>query len=107
MIKTVRYTACIPQKLPVQQVCTSCANKFEDLAVCDFPFSESEIKIITVCVTCQLLITEHEKRKHNIPSQSIKMTAQWAKREIQAFFYLVHLKSSCFQMPLLLPVANS
>lgn len=29
---------------------------------------------------CQLLITEHEKRKHNIPGQCIKMTAQWAKR---------------------------
>lgn len=56
---------------------------------------------------CQLLITEHEKRKHNIPGQSIKMTAQWAKRGIQAFFNLLPLKSSCFQMPFLLPVANS
>lgn len=61
MITTARYTACIPQKLPVQQVCTSCANKSKDLAVCGFPFSESEIKIITLCVACQLLIIEHEK----------------------------------------------
>lgn len=56
---------------------------------------------------CQLLIPEHEKRKHDILIQSITMTAQWPKRGIQAFFHLFHLKSSCFQMPLLLPVANS
>lgn len=47
---------------------------------------------------CQLLITEFEKRKHDIPVQSIKMTAQWPKRGIQAFFHLFHLKSSCLQL---------